>query len=421
MPPTLPKSSMLRATRDGAEARASLNGSARVPSTITGPNLSGIPVNERTALTLTAAFACINVLATDTAFFPVRVMQRDPAGGSIERPDHPADELLKLTPDGETTTMRARQAWMGHVLGWGNGYQEVVRDRYGRPEALHRLDPARTEAKRRKADDALYYATDDGRTLFPSDVLHLAGLGYDGLRGYSPVRLARQAIALGLAAESSGAAVYGNGLNHRGVFKHPGIMSEQAWENFRRRVEETHLGVENSHRFLLLEEGIEFDGTSMSLEDAQYLAVRQFQVIELCRIYRVPPHKVMDYTAAGSAYRALEEANTDYVNTTLAPWCEQAEQVYSMKLLTRDERRKGFYVEHVLAALLRGDMRTRADYYTRLRDLGVLTPDHIARLEGLNPIGGPLGGTRLVSKSMQTLESVANPPAPKKAKGPTDE
>lgn len=411
---TLPTSSILRA--QDPEARGSLNASDRVPIYVTGANLTGVPVTERSALTLTAAFACINVLATDTAFFPLLIKQRQSGGGSTERPDHPADELLRLSPDTETTTMRARQAWMGHCLGWGNGYQEVERDRYGRPVAIHRLDPARTEAKRRKSDNRLYYMN-EGRTVFAADVLHLAGLGYDGLRGYSPVRLARQAIGLGLAAESSGAAVFANGLNHRGVLKTPNVLTDAAWENLRRRMEEVHNGVENAHRFLLLEEGVEFDGTSMSLVDAEYLAVRAFQVIEVCRLYRVPPHKVQDFSQAGSAYRALEEANADYVNTTLAPWCEQIEQVLAMKLLTPDERSRGFYVEHVLAGLLKGDSRTRGDYYAKLRDLGVLTPNMVARLEGLNPIGDQLGDVRLVPKGLQTLESLAHPPKSPKGQG----
>lgn len=410
----LPRQSILRAS--APEARSSLNGSDRIPSLIGGANLTGVVVNERSALTLTAAFACINVLSTDVAFFPLLVKQRLAGGGSVERPDHPADQLLRLTPDDETTTMRARQAWMGHCLGWGNGYQLVERDRlFGRPVAIRRLDPQRTESRRRKADNRLYYADED-TTYLASDVLHLAGLGFDGLRGYSPVRLARQAIALGLAAEASGAAVFGNGLNHRGILKTPNVLSEQAWENLRRRMEQTHLGVENAHRFLLLEEGVQFDGTSMSLVDAEYLAVRAFQVIEVCRLYRVPPHKVQDYSQAGSAYRALEEANTDYVNTTLAPWCEQIEQVACMKLLTPDERAAGFYVEHTLAGLLKGDSRTRGEYYARLRDLGVLTPNQIARLEGLNPIGDQLGDVRLVPKSLQTLESIVAAPAPKSGK-----
>lgn len=400
---TLPKTSILRRSKE--EAR-SLNASARLPSTISGANLTGVAVDERSALTLTAAFSCINAIATDVAYFPLRVMQRRSDGSRVERRDHPADALLRSSPDGETTTMRARQAWIGHTLGFGNGYQEVRRDGLGRPVALDRLDPARTAPRRRAADNRLYYATDGSRSLRPANVLHLAGLGYDGLMGYSPIRLARQAIALGLSAEGFGAALFGNGLNFRGVLKHPGTMSDQAWESLRSRFEAVHSGLENAHRLLLLEEGVEWVQTSMKLEDAQFLALRQFQVVEVCRIYRVPPHKVMDYSQAGSAYRALEEANQDYVNTTLAPWCVQIEQELNLKLLTAEERDEGYYIEHTLAAILRGDMRSRAEFYSRLRDLGVMTPNLIASLENLNPIG-PEGDVRLVPAGYQTLDAAA--------------
>jgi HK97 family phage portal protein len=400
-PKRLPRTSTLRSpVAAGPESRASLNGSTSLASAIAASNLTGVSVTERNALTLPAAFACINVLATDLSFFPLRVVQRTDAGRR-ERTDHPADALLRFSPDGETTTMRARQAWLGHTFGWGNGYQAVERDTFGRPAAIHRLDPADTEPLRRLSDDRLYYKS-GAKTYRPDQVLHLAGLGFDGLRGYSPVKLARQAIALGLATESCGAALFGNGLINRGMIRHPGTMTEEAWERFRRQIESTHLGVENSHKFLLLEEGTEWVQTSMSPEDSQFLESRKFQVIDICRMWRVPPHKVMDYSQAGSAYRALEEANLDYVNTTLGPWCEQIEQELGLKLLTEDERLAGFSVEHSLAALLRGDSAARIAYLKGLRDLGVLTPNLAAALEGLDPVG-PGGDVRVLPSGFVPL------------------
>lgn len=389
-----------------ARARPGLGpGSDALQSAIAAANLTGVNVTEASALTLTSAFACINVLATDLAFFPLRVRQVKDRDRKIDRPDHPADALLRLSPDGERTTMRARQAWYGHTFGWGNGYQRVERDLFGRPAALTYLDPADTEPRRRKSDGRLYYTSDTLR-LRPENVLHLAGLSRDGLKGYSPVKLARQAIALGLATESCGAALFGNGLIHRGVIRHPGTMSEEAWDRLRRSIEQVHLGLENAHRFLLLEEGTEFAQTSMSPDDAQFLATRQFQVIEICRIWRVPPHKVMDYSKAGSAYRALEEANLDYVNTTLGPWCEQIEQELALKLLTADERADGFVIEHSLAALLRGDSKAQIEFWKGLRDLGVATPNWVAAEAGINPIG-PEGDVRLVPSGYTPLSQVA--------------
>lgn len=410
MPKRLPKF-LRRVRRSGAtEARAATITEAL--SLVGSANLSGVPITERSALTLTAAFACINVIATDVSALPLRVYRRRKGGGRDEATDHPATPLLRWSPDGETTTMRARQAWMGHALGWGNGYQEIERDGAGRPAGLHRLDPSAIRPKRRKRDGRLYYELDSGGTLRPENVLHLAGLGYDGLSGYSPVRLARQAIGLGLAAETFGAALFGNGSTPRGVLEHPKSLTKEAAERLREGFERIHGGPYNAHRVAVLEEGMKWNPTSINPDDAQFLATRQFQVIEVARIYRVPPHKIGDYSQSHLAN--IEASNLDYLMTTLMPWCEAQEQEMNLKLLTAAERASGYYIEHALAAILRGDMRARAEFYTKLRDLGVLTPNLICEFENLNPIG-PDGDIRLVPLNMTTLENAGRaiePPAP---------
>lgn len=385
----------------------SLNAAPNVVTRPSGLNVTGVSVTERSALSVTAAFACINVISTDTAYPPCRVMFKSSDGSRTERTDHPADPLLRYSPDGEATTMGARQAWMAHALGWGNGYQEIETDLFGRPAALHRLDPATTDAKRRKSDKRLYYAVDGGAsTLRPAKVLHLAGLGFDGLIGYSPIRLARQAFGLALATETFGASLFGNGAHPKGVLTHPSTMSDEAWDTFRERFDAVHQGVGNGNRLLLLEEGMSWLNTSINPDDAQFLATRMFQVLEICRLYRVPPHKVGDYSQ--SHLSNIEASNIDYLQTVLAPWCERIEQTLSMKLLTEDERQRGFYIEHALAAFLRGDSKSRGEFYKTLRDLGVITPNQIAAMEGMNPIG-PEGDIRLVPLNMTTLANAGKP------------
>lgn len=374
-----------------------------------GSNVSGVLVTEKSALTLCAAFACVNVIATDCSALPLRVYRRRKDGGRDEATDHPASPLLKWTPDGETTTMRARQAWHGHALGWGNGYQEIVRDGAGRPVALHRLEPGSTLPKRRVRDKGLFYALENGKTLRPENVLHLAMFGFDGLCGYSPVKLARQAIGLGLAQETQGAALYGNGSTPRGYLTVDTSLSKEAAGRLREQFEAVHRGPENAHRLMVLEEGLKWQASGFSPEDAQFLASRQFQVIEVCRMYRVPPQKVMDYSQAHLAN--VEASNLDYLMTTVMPWCEAIEQEMCMKLLTSAEREEGYYIEHTLAALLRGDMKARAEFYTRLRDLGVLTPNLICALENMNP-AGPEGDIRLVPMNMVSLANAGKNPQP---------
>lgn len=386
-----------------ALAAASGRGERRSSALLDGlrgaPNLTRVNVNEKSALTLTAAYAAINVIATDVSCLPLKTYKRRKDGGRDEVTDHPASDLLKWSPNGESPAMRWRQANMGHALGWGNGYAEIERDGYGRPVGLHLIDPSTVEPKRRKSDRKLYYELADRTVLRPDQVLHLAMLGFDGLSGYSPVRMARQAIGLGLAAETFGAALFGNGSMARGFLKTPQKLSAEARQRLREQFESVHQGVYNAHRLAVLEQGLDWVQTSINPDDAQFLATRQFQVIEIARMYRIPPHKLGDFSQAGSAYNALEESNLDYLGTTLMPWCEAYEGECNLKLLTAQERADGYYIEHVLLALLRGNMAARGDFYMKLIGLGVFTPNMIAQLENMNPTG-PEGDRHYISVNL---------------------
>lgn len=381
-------------------------GSAFLPLGLTTG--SGTQVTPLTALSLTAAYCAINAISTDIASLPLEVYRRRKDGSRDSQPDHPVAVLFRDSPDGETTSMRWRQAAMGHVLGWGNGYAEVT-FRKGEPTGLYILDPRQTEPARRPQDQRLYYQS--GSDQIPTyRVLHFAGLGFDGLKGYSPVKLAKEAIGLGLATERFGATFFGNATQPRGVLKTPQKMTPDGMTRLRSDWEALHRGPENAHRIAVLEQGMEWQSITIPPEDAQFLETRKFQVSEIARLYRIPPHKLGDYSQMQLASAGVEAANLDYMTTTLMPWCEAMEQEINRKLFTREERDAGFFVEHKMAAFLRGDMASRADYYTKLRDLGVFSPNDIRRLENLNPI--PDGDVYLVPMNMQTLEQAAQEPEP---------
>jgi len=365
--------------------------------------LSGTSVTPKTALGLTAAYAAINVLSGDVSALPLPVYRRRPDGGRDEARDHPLWEILNVTPDDETPSIRFRHAMIGHKLGWGNGYAEIVRDNGGRIKSLHLLDP-RTKAMR--TDGVLEYRLIDGKILRPVDVFHIAGFGYDGLSGYSPIELARESVGLAMAAEQFSASFFGNSMTVSGFIKLAGKLTDEARQNLRKSFEKMHGGPENAHRIGFLEQGHEFVQTSISPENAQLLASRQFQVLEIARLFRIPPHKIGDYVQAHLS--SVEEANLDYLVTTLLALCEQDEQAMNFRLLTSEERKKGYYVEHNMAAFMRGNMIARAEFYTKLRDLGVLTPNQIARFENLNPIGSE-GDVRLVPLNMTSLANAGKP------------
>jgi HK97 family phage portal protein len=375
---------------------------------------AGVSVTPETALGLVAYYAAINVVATDVASLPLPVYRRRKSGGRDEARDDPRWDLLNLSPDDETTAMRSRQALLGLALGWGNGFWEIEPEQgRGLPLGLHLLDP-RTRAARRVQDRVLYYRLPDGATLPPRRVVHVAGLGGDGLNGYSVARLHAEALGLGIAAQQFGSAYFGNGTTPKGALKTPNKLDDKAVRNLRESWNNMHRGPENAHSLAILEQGLEWVNFTVPPEEAQFIQTRGFQVIEVARMFRVPPHKLMDYSNSGSAYRALEESNLDYIATTLGPWCRSIEMELNRKLFTPDERAAGLHVEHDLTEFLRGDARARAEYYTKLRDLGALTPNEVREAEHLNPIG-PDGDLHLVPAALVSLEEAGKPkpePAP---------
>ena len=371
---------------------------ARKASIVGGAARAGINVTPATALGLTAYYAAVNCISTDIACLPLKVYRRRKGGGRDEARDDHRWERLNVSPNGETTAMRWRQAWLSHALGWGDGMAEIETSLGGEVLKLHLLDPAGTRAERNPAKE-LFYRLPNGKTLPPHKVIHLAGLGFDGLRGYTPALLHKEAVGLALAAEAFGATFFGNGTNAEGVLEHPGKLGKEAIENLRESIEKIHGGPYKSHKLMILEEGMKFSKTTIDPEAAQFLATREHQVLEVARMFRCPPNKLGDYSQAHLAN--LEFSNIDYLQTTLGPWCTGIEQELNRKLFTTQERAEGFYVKHDMKAFLRGDSRSRAEYYTKLRDLGALSPNEIRDLEELNPIEG--GDTYLVPMNMARL------------------
>ena len=362
-------------------------------SFLPAPVMSGVAVTPETSLTFVAVFAAVNVISTDVASLPLRTLRTLRTGGRVRVPAHPTYNLVYLEPNENTTSMRFRQALMGHVLLWGNGYAEIERLKDGTPAALHPLSPKPNDtwAEKNRHGQMVYQIDGGRRSLLPENVVHIAGLGWDGLSGYSPIALARQAVGLGIAAEQFGASFYGNGSSPRGALQVKKRLTPEGIRNLREGWEAVHQGTVNANRTAILEEGTEWKGIGMSPQDAQFLDSRKFQVVEIARLYRLPPHKLGDYSQAHLAN--LEASNLDYLATTLGPWVEVWEQQFNSKLFTRRERAHGLHVSHDLTALLRGNMQARADYYQRRFMMGSISPDEIREREGDNPIGGPASKT----------------------------
>jgi HK97 family phage portal protein len=391
-------------------------------------SLAGVAVTPESALTFTAAFAAINVLSTDLASLPVGVYRRRDDGTEVPAFDHPAHKRLHRNPNDEQNAFRFRQHLWGHTHGWGNGMAEIVRGGDGELEALYPLNPRTTRIRRKPGRDGtpdrgpLYYEIDDGRkNLAAENVLHVAGLGFDGLQGYCPATLAKEAVGLGLGAEQFGATFFGNGAKPGGVLEVPNRLSETAQRNLRESFERVHQGGPNAHRVAVLEQGVTWKDTQIPPDAAQFLATRQFQVIEIARMWRVPPHKLGDYSQAHLAN--LEESNLDYLQTTLLGWVVAFEAEANWKLFSEEEQDAGYFVKHDLTHLMRGNMQARVSYFQGMRNMGVMSANDIATREGMNPIPAAEGGDkRIVQGQYVELSQVGEvgatepgtpPPGPK--------
>ncbi len=391
-------------------------GGGAVPA---APVLSGTFITPETALGLAAVFCSVNVISRDIAVMPWHVYRRLPGGGREIDFSHPVEDLISTQPNNEMDAFRYKQTEMSHVLTRGNGFSEIVRDpRNGSPVALEILHPSKTLIKRTDGG-SLYYELDNKKKLAPENVLHLAGMGFNGVMGYSPITLMRQTIGLSMGSEQYGAAFFGNSARTSGWIKLAKRLDERAINNLRKTFNQIHQGSQSAHQVGILEEGMDFVNSQFSPEDSQFLQTREFQVKDIARIFSIPPHKIGDYSESHLAN--VEEANLDYVAMTLLGWVLMIEGQGNMKLLTREER-KTHEIGVDMSILLRGNVQARMLRIQTLRNTGAICTDEIRISEGFNPIGPAKGGDKfLVQAQYIPLDQVGKSPAvPAKSDGTRD-
>lgn len=354
---------------------------------------AGATVSEWNAVKLPAVYACVGLISDAIAQLPVHVYRMRGDGSREAQPGHVAERILNRKPNDRMTAFTLRKTMMHHVLLWGNGYTEVQRNGAGVPQALWLSLPDRTWPELRH-DGSLTYHTnirregrEDAVEIEPPDMLHIPALGFDGVVGYSPVAVARQAIGMGIAMEEFGAKFFGNDAKSGGFLKHPGKLGPDAVKRIREGWD-SQSGMENAHRPKVLEEGMEFTQTTIPPEDAQFLESRDFQVAEIARIYRVPLHMIQSVSGSTSWGSGLAEMSLGFVRFTLDPWMVPIEQELNDKLFTEREKDAGYYVKHDTSDLLRGDIQARSNYYTAALDpaTGWLTREEVRAAEDRNPL-----------------------------------
>ena len=384
-----------------------------------GGTTSGKTVTERSAMQMTAVYSCVRILSEAVAGLPLHLYKYTDSGGKAMALDHPLYRLLHDEPNPEMSSFVFRETlmthlllWsflhplllyatfetlMTHLLLWGNAYAQIIRNGKNEIVALYPLMPNKMSVDRDE-NGRLYYtyyrdndeAIKDKEfavTLQPSDVLHIPGLGFDGLVGYSPIAMAKNAIGMAIACEEYGAKFFANGAAPGGVLEHPGTIKDP--QRVRESWQSTFGGSGNANKIAVLEEGMKYTPIGISPEQAQFLETRKFQINEIARIFRVPPHMVGDLEK--SSFSNIEQQSLEFVKYTLDPWVIRWEQSIQRSLLSRDEK-AAYFVKFNLEGLLRGDYQSRMNGYAIGRQNGWMSANDIRELENLDRIPAEDGG-----------------------------
>ena len=351
--------------------------------------MSGKSVTPSSAIQVSAVYACVRVIAETIASLPLNVFEATDKGG-VKALEHPLQRLLHDEPNPEMTSFIWRETMLSHLLLWGNSYCQILRTGRNGIVGLYPLLPDHMAVDRDTKGKLTYtYTTSEGRMeqLNPEDVLHIPGLGFDGVMGYSPIALEKAAIGLGIAAEEYGSKFFQNGARPSGILTHPNTVKDPA--ALRASWNAAYGGSGNASRVAVLEEGMTFVPLSMPNNEAQFLETRKFQVTEICRIFRVPPHMIGDLERA--TFSNIESQNISFAVHTIRPWLVRIEQAINKTLIPENEKDR-YYAQFNIDGLMRGDYKSRMEGYAIARQNGWMSANDIRALENLNPISEEEGG-----------------------------
>ncbi len=349
---------------------------------------SGMPVDEDSALTISAFWNGVSIISGAVGFLPWRVYEIIEGGRAI-KDTHPIDILLHRRPNPMMSPLTFRETLQQHALVWGNGYAEIEFNNAGTPIALWPLLPNKVtpKIKKNKNDQQVlvYDVQTDGetKTLPAEKVFHLKGLGFDGIKGYSVLRFARESLGTARAIERFGSTFFKNDATPSSILEHPGRLGDKAEAHIRKSWEDRHKGVNKAHKIAILEEGMKIHQLGIPPEDAQYLASRKFSILEVARWLDIPPHMLKDLDKG--TFNNVEMQGIQFVTYTLMRWLKKWEGEANFKLFGIDGRRK-FFTEFITAALLRGDTKARFDAYRVAINSGWISRDEVRRLENLNSV-----------------------------------
>ena len=368
-----------------------------------GTSGSGKSVTVQSAIQLSTVYACVRVISETIASLPLGIYETV-NDGNEKATDHPLYRLLHDEPNSEMTSFVFREVMLAHLLLYGNSYSQIIRSGKNQVIGLYPLLPDHMDVDRDSKGNLTYtYTTSDGKTVLikPRDVLHIPGLGFDGVMGYSPIALEKNAIGLGIASEEYGSKFFSNGARPSGILTHPNTVKNP--KALRESWNSAYGGSSNSNRVAILEEGMKFEPIAIPNNEAQFLETRKFQVDEICRIFRVPPHLVGNLEHA--TFSNIEHQSIDFAVHTIRPWLVRIEQAMNRALLS-DQEKGRFFVQFNIDGLMRGDYKSRMEGYAIGRQNGWLSANDIRALENQNPIPADQGGDAyLVNGNMISIST----------------
>lgn len=351
------------------------------------PNSTGISLTPEGSLRVTAVFACVRVLSQTIGTLPLILYSRSASGNKDRATGHPLYRLLRNQANPEMTSAAFRKTLQAYAALWGNGYARIERNpANGRPVALYPMRPDQVRIDRTASGSLVYdYRPPSGerRVLFADEVFHVRGMTLDGINGLSPIGYARETAPLAAVAEEYAARFFSNNGRPGGVLTHPHHLPPEAAARLKADWEAMHSGTSNAHRIAVLEDGLKFEPIGIPNTDLQFIEMRKFQVVEIARLFGIPPHMIADLER--STYSNIEHQGLEFVTHAIQPWAVEWEQEIAAKLLPESER-DSYFAEFLMAALTRGDLGSRYQAYSVGRTWGWLSANDVRDLENMNRI-----------------------------------
>jgi HK97 family phage portal protein len=347
------------------------------------------PVTPETAVYFTAVYGCVKIISETLASLPLVMYRRLPNGGKERATKHPLATVLRTRPNKlKTTGLEFREMLTAHTLLWGNGYAQILKNKAGETVELHPMHPSCVTPKVNASRQVVYEvrATDGRTVILPGDeVFHVRGYRDSGLEGLSPIAAAKKAIAMGLSLESFGTNFFEGGAFPASVleFEGQGTLSAEAKTNLRDSWEKLYGGENRGRKVAVLEAGLKWKPMGVPQTDAQFLEQRRFQIEEIARIYRVPPHMLADLER--STNNNIEKQSQEFLTYCMLPWFRRWEEAITRDFLDGDDSE--YFAEFLVDGLLRGDMLSRHQAYSQGRQWGYYSINDVRAKENMNPIG----------------------------------